>query len=460
MGKTESPSCPALMLVGSKHISMDSSIWAHFSGKNTLLLQGPAGPFFSRISTVLKEAGCAEVRKINFNAGDWVFYQNADANYKGTLEEWPAYLLRFIQKYKIDVVIIFGDCRPIHIAAKTICESSAVELWVFEEGYVRPDFITFERDGVNAHSCLPRDTDFYYGLEPAGARDTFPIGKAFWRAALYSAIYYFIGALGNKFFPNRLYHRDLRFLLEGLLWTRGAMRKIIFKIKERGELEILTAPNSPFFLIALQVNHDFQVQKHSGFASVEAFIRSSVASFASSADSKFTLVIKHHPLDRPYHDYSSIVCSLRADHNLGDRLRYLHDQHLPTLLSNAVGVIVINSTVGMSALQHGVAVKPCGLALYDLPGLCYQGGLDEFWAAAPTAKPNLTLLDRYLGFVIEKTQINGNFYKFDRRSITCSNPRNSPSRRRLLWKQMPNADQTLSKLVAGATLPQAGCEER
>ncbi|WP_250313331.1 capsular polysaccharide export protein, LipB/KpsS family, partial [Escherichia coli] len=34
----------------------------------------------------------------------------------------------------------------------------------FEEGYLRPQFITVEEGGVNAYSSLPRDPDFYRKL--------------------------------------------------------------------------------------------------------------------------------------------------------------------------------------------------------------------------------------------------------------------------------------------------------
>lgn len=44
-----------------------------FRGRNVLLLQGPVGPFFSRLAHDLELAG-ASVHKVNFNAGDSLFY--------------------------------------------------------------------------------------------------------------------------------------------------------------------------------------------------------------------------------------------------------------------------------------------------------------------------------------------------------------------------------------------------
>ena len=56
-----------------------------FAGKHVLLLQGPLGPFFRRLSRDLKEAG-ARVSKINFHGGDWVFYPTGSIRYRGRME--------------------------------------------------------------------------------------------------------------------------------------------------------------------------------------------------------------------------------------------------------------------------------------------------------------------------------------------------------------------------------------
>jgi capsular polysaccharide export protein len=72
---------------------------------------------------------------------------------------------------------------------------------------------------------------------------------------------------------------------------------------------------------------------------------------------------------------------------------------------------LINSTAGMAALHHGVPTIACGSAIYDLPGLTYQGSLDDFWAAAPGSAPDPFHFRRFRRYVIERTQLNGSFYK-------------------------------------------------
>src|SRR5205085_11035571 len=107
-----------------------------------------------------------------------------------------------------------------------------------------------------------------------------------------------------------------------------------------------------------------------------------VTSFAARAPRDAALVIKHHPLDRGFHDYSRLIRGLREEFALDQRLLYIHDQHLPTLLESMRGAVVINSTAGLSALSHNAPVKVCGVAIYDIRGLTFQGSLDNFWLEA------------------------------------------------------------------------------
>ena len=90
---------------------------------------------------------------------------------------------------------------------------------------------------------------------------------------------------------------------------------------------------------------------------------------------------------------------------------YIHDQNLPRLLRNARGVVVINSTVGLSALYHHAPTKVCGEAVYDIPQLCYQGDLDHFWQEANEFEVNRELFAKYINYLENRCQINGSFYK-------------------------------------------------
>jgi capsular polysaccharide export protein len=150
---------------------------------------------------------------------------------------------------------------------------------------------------------------------------------------------------------------------------------------------------------------------HADFEGIEHFIEDTLHSFAKHGPGDALLIFKHHPMCRGYKDYTALIKRFAQEAGIARYVRYIHDQHLPSLLDHARGVVVINSTVGLSALHHGAPTKVCGNALYDMPGLTYQGTLDDFWKAAPDAKPDAELNRQFRNHLITNTQLNGSFYK-------------------------------------------------
>ena len=82
-----------------------------FAGARVLLLQGPVGPFFARFARDLAAVG-ARVSSIVFNGGDWLFQPRARV-WRGPMADWPDWLAAHLADEAIDVVFLFGDCRPI-----------------------------------------------------------------------------------------------------------------------------------------------------------------------------------------------------------------------------------------------------------------------------------------------------------------------------------------------------------
>lgn len=64
--------------------------------------------------------------------------------------------------------------------------------------------------------------------------------------------------------------------------------------------------------------------------------------------------------------------------------------------------------MGTLALENGYSVKALGTATYDMPGLTFQGPLDEFWTN-PTP-PDADLYRAYRRVVLALTQVNGGFF--------------------------------------------------
>src|SRR5512138_1126581 len=129
--------------------------------KHALLLQGPNGPFFARLARDLRRGG-ALTTKVNFCAADSLFYRGTDVvPFRDDMDKWPARLREIVAERQIDAIFLFGDQRPIHLPAVELAKELGIAVWVFEEGYLRPDFITAERNGVNGNSELPRAPEHY-----------------------------------------------------------------------------------------------------------------------------------------------------------------------------------------------------------------------------------------------------------------------------------------------------------
>lgn len=409
-----------------------------FHGKRVLFLQGPVGPFFWNLSKDMRSKG-AEVYKFNFNAGDWIFFRAGASSFKGSLAEWPDVLEKFIKEKSIDVIILFGDCRPVHACVRGLAQELGCAVGVFEEGYLRPDYVTFEPVGVNGNS------EFSQSLAPwlvqqalsnnsnnkinkdqiKKESNSIPVGNTYWHAAVWGMLYFFVSWFSQWFWNNTLHHRQMS-VLDAPFWWLSYGRKLWYKIKEKGIEEKLCGDlRSRFFLIPLQVHNDSQITVHSDFDSVCNFADYVMRSFSKAlveeqkkilpkdgiSISDTVLVFKHHPMDRGHRNYGKALKLLTRRYGLEGKIIYIHDQHLPALLKATRGVVLVNSTVGLSALQHGAPVKVCGTALYDMPGLTFQGRLRDFWHMSEQANPDAEELKRFKQALIRRTQLNGSFYK-------------------------------------------------
>lgn len=381
--------------------------------ESALLLQGPVGPFFKRFADELKAQG-TRVTKINFNGGDAIYYRGEDAiSYRDPMDEWPAYFRKLVAQRNIDAIFLVGDCRSMHKAVIPIARELGVAVWVFEEGYLRPDHITLERDGVNGNSTMSKDPELYRSevAQMAPAPKAEQIGSTFGPFAWQSILYTCALAASKFRYPHYQHHRDLGLVGQAYAWTRSSWRKKLYARKERGILEKATgAWSGHFFLVPLQLYCDFQIV-HSDYESIPAFIEEVLETFSKHGPSDTRLLLKHHPLDRAYRDYTDLLERLAKRFGIEGRVHYIHDQHLPTLLQHARGVVTMNSTVGTSALYHGAPVKVMGRAIYNIPELTYQNSLANFFCEI--SKVDSELFKAFNRWMREHNQINGSFYKND-----------------------------------------------
>ena len=88
------------------------------------------------------------------NAGDRAFWFGAPGyiSYRDTTENWLAYFANLISTHSITDIVLYGDTRPIHAQAVELAKAAGLRVHVFEEGYMRPYWVSYERGGTNGNS--------------------------------------------------------------------------------------------------------------------------------------------------------------------------------------------------------------------------------------------------------------------------------------------------------------------
>lgn len=380
-------------------------------GVSFAFLQGVRSPFFSRLGLRLARDG-ARVHKVNFTGGDDAFWPRSlpSVSYRDLPDGLESFYEDYFSSNEITDVVLFGDSRRIHRTAIEVCQRNNLHVHVFEEGYFRPYWFTLERDGVNVNSRLPREPEWYRQagkLVPRyGNGQTFK--SSFYARAWHDVVYSAHGLRDRWAYPGYCSHATHSAWLEYAGYVRRALKLQRRQRKDAQQISHLVQQDKRFYLLALQLNSDSQIQQHSDFKHMDDLINRVLPSFAMHAPSDAQLVVKNHPLDPGIDDHELTVLNLAWRLGIQDRVIFLESGHLPTLLSHAAGVVVVNSTVGGSALVHARPTIALGNALYDMAGLTFQRGLDAFWKEGEP--PDMGLFNRFRNVVIHTTQINGGFY--------------------------------------------------
>jgi capsular polysaccharide export protein len=370
-----------------------------------LFLQGPHGLFFPRLGEALREAG-HRVHRINLNGGDRATWPEG-VSYRGGPRAWPGFVANFCARHMVSDLVLFGDCRPKHIAAIAAARRAGVRIHVFEEGYIRPDWVTLERDGVNGYSQLPRDPDTYVAL----ARSLPPVpphlpvhSKAGLRG--WGAFFYFAQVTLHYWrFPLHRTHRPRDPLWEGLTFIRRfAMRDAEIAHADR---VIARLADVPYMLFPLQLDSDYQIRVHSPFANLHEAIAQIIASFAHHAPPELRLVIKEHPLEGGLISWARVVAGVARRHGVSDRIDFIQQGDVTTLVQGAKGVVTVNSTTGTLALAEAIPVVVLGTAVYDIPGITHQDGLDSFWTKPQPPCP--AIYDAFYRVLVDRCLIDGAF---------------------------------------------------
>jgi len=372
--------------------------------RNFLFLQGPPGSFFWLLAERLRALGCG-IYRINLNGGDQADWSGEVTNYRGSRKRWTLFIDRYLSENAITDVVLFGDCRPLHMAAHQMAQLRKIDVHVFEEGYIRPDWLTLEPSGVNGNSSLPRDPAWY--LEQARALpplpDRPPITASFRRRARDAYHYYSRTWLSKPLYPFYSSHRKGSLFLEGLGW----LRKFVMESRESRRADSVTATleQTPYFLFPLQLSTDFQIRQHSPFLHMDEAVEYVLFSFARRAPEPTRLIIKEHPLDASLIHWRGRIEKMARKAGIADRVLHIAGGDLAALTTGAAGMVTVNSTSATLALDAGTPTIALGKAIYAIPGLTHQGRLDDFWLRPQ--EPDPKVYDAFRRVLYERCLIYG-----------------------------------------------------
>lgn len=382
-------------------------------GQRTFLfLQGPISPFFERIAAeILEHDPTARTLRINLCFGDHLNWRRPGAvNYRGSLKKWPAFIDEFVEREGVTDILLLGEQRDYHLAAAAAAERHGAKVIATDFGYLRPDWIAFEFDGLTGASRFPRDPAAIRRIAAASPEPdlTAWFRDEFWTQARPDIVYHMAASLLWFLYPGYKSHQPnhpivtylgtgLRLLAQGRR-TRTANEMIAAAEQHPGGT----------FVFPLQIARDFSIRAYSRFPDLETPIREVVASFAQHAAPDAQLVLKIHPLDPGLISWKRIAMKQARRHGIADRVKYIDGGDLGRLIRTAAGVVVVNSTVGLMSLRQGAPTLALGQAIYDVPGMTAQCGLDEFWHAPP--KPDEELVKDFVRAIAGSIMVRGTFY--------------------------------------------------
>ncbi len=378
-----------------------------------LFLQGPHGPFFNGLGRMLRKTG-AETWRVGFNAGDRAFWFHPKTfiPYNGTIDEWPARFAEIVAEKQVTDLVLYGDVRRIHAEAVEHARQQGLNIHVFEEGYMRPYWVTYERGGSNGHSRLMDMSvaDMQAALEESDMEA--PLPPAHWgdmrQHIFYGALYHWFVMFRNGAFTNFRSHRDVSVAKEFQLYLK---RLLLMPLTWADRL-IATARirlgGFPYHLCLMQLEHDSSFQKHSPFNTMPDFLGEVIEGFAKGAPGHHHLVFKAHPLEDGRVNVRRSIRDLAKQHGVQDRVHYVRGGKLAQLLNDARTAVTVNSTAAQQVLWRGIPLRVFGQAVYAKPEFVSTQNLPEFFAQ-PTRPDNKAYKD-YRRYLLETSQLPGGFY--------------------------------------------------
>ncbi|MFD0979633.1 capsule biosynthesis protein [Tropicimonas aquimaris] len=378
-----------------------------------LFLQGPHGPFFGQLGAMLRAAG-AEVWRVGFNAGDAAFWPDRPSYlpFAEGPDAWPARCAALLDEKRITDLVLYGDIRPIHAEAVRQARARGLTVHVFEEGYLRPYWVTYERGGSNGHSRLMQLGVDAMRAALAHSDPDLPDPPSHWgdtrQHIWFGALYHWHVMFRNRRYAGFRPHRALNVRQEFRLHLKRLLLLPAHRLERHLATRAILRAGAPYHLVLLQLEHDSSFQAHGPFETMEEFLQLCIEAFATGAPRHHHLVFKAHPLEDGRSPLRPDIARLAAEAGVSERVHFVPGGKLAMLLDHARSAVTVNSTAGQQVLWRGLPLRSFGAAVYDKPEFVSDQPLAEFFAA-PT-RPDSRAYRTYRSYLLETSQVTGGFY--------------------------------------------------
>jgi len=377
-----------------------------------LFLQGPHGPFFDRLARQLRIAG-ARTCRLGFNSADRAFWHGGDyIAFRDPPDALSGALAEMIDQNAVTDIVCYGSNRPVHEIALRVAKDKGLTPHVFEEGYLRPYWVTYERGPANAASPATGFTLSEMADALAHGAPTLYEAPDRWgdmRAhMIWGAAYHARLLAGNAGYPGFKPHRTPDYWAEFRLHLAKLLSAPARTVVRGASTLRVRHGGFPYHLVLLQLAHDANFLNHGPFPDQAHFLDVVFRGFAEGAPRHHHLVLKAHPLEDGREPLRPLIRDLSKRHDLTGRTHFLTGGKLARLLDTARSALTVNSTAAEQALWRALPLRAFGHAVYNRPEFVSTQPVSAFFAD-PKAPDHAAYLV-YRAFLLATSQVPGGFY--------------------------------------------------
>jgi capsular polysaccharide export protein len=158
----------------------------------------------------------------------------------------------------------------------------------------------------------------------------------------------------------------------------------------------------------MQMEDDYSLRGYSRYPDLDTAMEEAVRSFAAHAPADAHLIFKSHPLDPGLKRWRRRLERMADAAGVTGRVHFSDGGDLDAMIRASRGLVTVNSTAGLRALELGRPVCALGETIYRVPGLAFEGPLDDFWTRAPA--PDADLVDAAVRLMAAMLHVRGSMY--------------------------------------------------